>query len=304
MENQKKYRIGTRGSELALWQARHVASLIGEESCEIVVIKTQGDIITNVSFDKMEGKGFFTKEIEASLLAEETDLAIHSLKDLPTAEPDELTVAAVPEGADPRDVILVRPGSFDPSSPLPVKKGSVIGTSSFRRRSQVLAADGTLTVEALRGNINTRVRKLKERQYDAIILANAGINRIELDLTGLEVHPLDPEVLLPAPAQGALGVQIRRKDRKLFERLQPLNHGETLRRIQAERSFLRAFGGGCHIPLGAHARLEGEDILLRGFIGLPDGSRSIYLEHRGRDPERTGIELADIFRKEGAGNLL
>ncbi len=304
MKNQAKYRIGTRGSDLALWQARHVASLIGEESCEIVIIKTQGDIITNVSFDKMEGKGFFTKEIEASLLSEETDLAVHSLKDLPTAEPGELTVAAVPEGADPRDVILIRPDSFDPSSPLLVKKGSFIGTSSFRRKSQVLATDRTLTVEALRGNINTRVRKLKEKQYDAIILAHAGITRIELDLTGLEVHPLDPEVLLPAPAQGALGIQIRREESELFERLRSLNHAETLRRVRAERSFLKAFGGGCHIPLGAHARLEGEDILLRGFIGLPDGSRAIFLERRGLDPEETGMELADIFRREGAANLL
>ena len=158
----KKIRIGTRGSELAMWQANHVADLLGRENVEIIVIKTQGDKIQNVSFDKMEGKGFFTKEIEEALLEERIDLAVHSLKDLPTENPEGLTIAAIPERGPWGDLLLIRPEAFDGSKDIPVRDGACIGTSSMRRRAQVLRARPDCTVEALRGNVNTRLRKLRE----------------------------------------------------------------------------------------------------------------------------------------------
>ncbi len=299
----KKIRIGTRGSELAMWQANHVADLLGRENVEIIVIKTQGDRIQNVSFDKMEGKGFFTKEIEEALLEKRIDLAVHSLKDLPTENPEGLTIAAVPERGPVGDLLLIRPESHDTSEEIPVKKNALVGTSSMRRRAQLKMARPDLTIEALRGNINTRLRKLQEKQYDAIIMAEAGMKRIDLDVGEMEVYKLGLEYFLPAPAQGALGLQIREDDEETGASVAELNDPVTNRLALAERAFLHHFGGGCHVPIGAFA--EGNDIIrLSGVVADPDGIEMFRDTIAGKDPEKLGAQLASILKAKGAERLI
>ena len=212
--NAPHIRIGTRGSDLALWQAHHVRDLLQARGAtvEIVVLKTRGDQIQNVSFDKMEGKGFFTKEIEQALLDGDVDLAVHSHKDLETTPPSGLVVAAVPPRGPVEDVVLVRPESVDLTTPFHVQRGGVVGTSSMRRKNQLELGQPDLRIKALRGNVPTRIQKLRDGQYDAIMLAHAGVHRLELDLTDLHVHVLDPLSFVPAPAQGALALQMREGD--------------------------------------------------------------------------------------------
>ncbi len=299
----KKIRIGTRGSELAMWQAHYVADLLGRENVEIITIKTQGDRIQNVSFDKMEGKGFFTKEIEEALLGEKIDLAVHSLKDLPTENPPGLVIAAIPERGPYGDLLLIRPESYDESEEIPVTKNAVIGTSSLRRRSQLMVARGDFTVEALRGNVNTRLRKLQEKQYDAIVMAEAGMKRIDLDVGEMKVFNLDLSYFLPAPAQGALGLQIREGDIETRAVVEKLDDPVTVRLTLAERSFLQHFGGGCHVPIGAFA--EGNDIIrLSGVVADPDGKVFFRETIAGKDPAALGSELAAILKEKGAGKLI
>jgi hydroxymethylbilane synthase len=302
--NFMKIRIGTRGSQLALWQAEHVAELLGKERTEIVIIKTQGDQILNVSFDKMEGKGFFTKEIEAALLDNRIDLAVHSLKDLPTESVPELTVAAIPVREEPSDVLLIRKESYEDTGDFPVKKGAVVGTSSLRRLAQLKYRRNDLEIKALRGNVNTRLRKLNEGEYDAIVLAYAGMKRVDLDTEGLEVFTIPYEIFLPAPAQGALGLQTRRDDHETIKAVEHLNHDDTLRAVTAERSFLHHFGGGCHIPLGALAVIENEEIYMQGVVASTDGRTALKDSIRGIDPEAIGLELAKKLKDEGADTLL
>lgn len=296
----KIIRIGTRGSELALWQAKFIASLIGEDKTELIIIKTEGDRIQNVSFNKMEGKGFFTKEIEEALLTDKIDLAVHSLKDLPTEDVKGLRLAAIPERGDFHDMIIMHPDAYEKRNGINIKSGSMIGTSSVRRMAQLKAFDPTLRVEALRGNVNTRLRKLREGEYDAIVMAKAAVDRIKLDLSGLLVHVLDNDIFLPAPAQGALGLQVRSDDEYTYNIVRRLNHPETEAVVTAERSFLRNFGGGCHIPLGAYAVLSGDEIILDGVIASVDGSFSARESARGSDPVKVGAELAAKIKKLGA----
>ncbi len=299
-----KIRIGTRGSQLALWQAEHVAGLLGREKTEIVIIKTKGDRILNVSFDKMEGKGFFTKEIEAALLENRVDLAVHSLKDLPTESVPELTVAAIPPREEPWDVLLIRKEAHEETGDFPVKKGAVVGTSSLRRLAQLKYKRNDLTVKALRGNVNTRLRKLNEGEYDAIVLAYAGMKRVDLDTTGLEVFTIPPDIFLPAPAQGALGLQTRREDLRTIKAVEHLNHGDTVRAVTAERAFLHHFGGGCHIPLGSLALIEDDEISMQGIVASTDGRTALKDTVRGKDPGRAGLELAKKLKEKGADKLL
>ncbi len=299
-----KIRIGTRGSELALWQAEHVSSLIGKDKTEIVIIKTQGDKIQNVSFDKMEGKGFFTKEIEEALLDKRIDLAVHSLKDLPTENPEGLVIAAIPEREDPSDVLLIHEHAYDKNKNLPLVKGSLVGTSSMRRMAQLKNHDKSLTVEALRGNINTRLRKINEKRYDAIVMAYAGIKRINLDLKDLIMHKMDNDFFVPAPAQGALGLQVREDDHELIKLLNKYNHDDTVKTVRAERSFLQHFGGGCHIPLGAKAVLDGDIITLTGIVAAPEGTNALRNTISGNDPDSLGAELAGTLKEKGADKLL
>ena len=247
-----KIRIGSRGSDLALWQANYVKGILEEKGCEvsISIIQTKGDEFQELGFDKMEGKGFFTKEIENSLINQEIDLAVHSHKDLETTEPEGLTTAAVSYREDPSELLLINEGSWSEHEVWELKKNAVIGTSSSRRKSQVLALRQDLTIKDLRGNVPTRVEKLKSGAYDAILLAYAGVSRLNLDLGGLKVVKLDPEEFVPAPAQGVLALQIRKNETKLSELLAEINNEEVQQQILIERSILKSMDGGCQLPLG------------------------------------------------------
>jgi hydroxymethylbilane synthase len=300
----KKIRIGTRGSELALWQARYIAGLIGEELTELVIIKTEGDKIQNVSFNKMEGKGFFTKEIEQALLDNVIDLAVHSLKDLPTEDVAGLKLASIPERGDFHDLLIIHPHAYKEGSSLYITSGSKVGTSSARRMAQLLSMDRTLTVEALRGNVNTRLRKLRDGEYDAIVMARAAVERINLNISEFWIQVLDEKIFLPAPAQGALGLQIRENDEYIYEIVRRLNHKDTETLVMAERSFLKNFGGGCHIPLGAYAFFKDDKIELNGIIASPDGTFIIRDTVTGKDPVAIGLELSLKIKSKGADKYI
>lgn len=252
MYNNRIIRIGTRGSDLALWQANFVRESLEKlgNKVEINIIHTQGDKIQDLSFDKLEGKGFFTKEIEQALLNNEVDLAVHSHKDLETTSPDGLMIAAVSDREDPSELLLIRSGSEDNSLMWQLKHSAVIGTSSARRKSQILCHRSDLKIKDLRGNVPTRIQKLRDGQYDAILLAKAGVNRLKLDLSDFICVTLEPTQFVPAPAQGVLGLQIRSEDHQLGSILENLNHSQTKDRIEIERGVLKLLEGGCQLPLG------------------------------------------------------
>ena len=278
----RKIIIGSRGSDLALWQANFVQAelkKIGLEA-EIKIIKTQGDKIQDLSFDKLEGKGFFTKEIEESLLAGETDLAVHSHKDLPTTSPEGLVVAAVSYREDPSELLLIRKDAVDPKQKFSLKKNAVVGTSSGRRKTQLLAFRGDLQLKDLRGNVPTRVNKLREKQYDSILLAAAGIDRLKLDLDDLHVERLGPKEFIPAPAQGVLALQTRDNDKELIEALQKLNHTDVQDTIAVERKVLNLFEGGCQLPLGVYC--EKDEDIFKVWVSKADAStklpKMLYVE--------------------------
>jgi hydroxymethylbilane synthase len=247
-------RIGSRGSDLALWQANHVKRQLENLGCsvDITIITTQGDAIQHLSFDKLEGKGFFTKEIEQALLDNTIDLAVHSHKDLETNQPEGLKIACVSEREDPADLLLIAKGSVDTSKVWNLKENAIVGTSSARRKSQVLRFRDDVQIRDLRGNVPTRIQKLRDNQYDAILLAKAGVDRLEIDLSEFEVFVMDPTEFVPAPAQGVLALQIRESDTVLFETLQKMNHPEVQKRIAVERKVLNLMQGGCQLPLGVY----------------------------------------------------
>jgi hydroxymethylbilane synthase len=251
-------RIGTRGSELALWQAHNVKQRLENNgnSVSITIIKTQGDKIQDLSFDKLEGKGFFTKEIEAALLSNEVDLAVHSHKDLETSPPGGLVIAAVSEREDPSELLLISRENVDSSQVWDLKLNSSIGTSSARRKSVVVSNRNDLTIKELRGNVPTRIQKLREGNYDAIILAKAGVSRLEIDLSEFHVVELDPKTFIPSPAQGVLALQIREEDNELWKEIQKLNHPQVEMQIAIERKVLNLMQGGCQLPLGVYCDLE------------------------------------------------
>lgn len=254
----RKIIIGSRGSELALWQANHVLRKVQKLglTAEIKIIKTQGDQIQHLSFDKLEGKGFFTKEIEEALLNKEIDLAVHSHKDLPTTSPEGLKIAAVSEREDPAELILVRKESVDKTLKYSFKKNAIVGTSSARRKSQLLAFRSDIQIEDLRGNVPTRIQKLRDKKYDAIMLAAAGVERLKIDLSEFKVLRLDPKEFIPAPAQGVLGLQIREDDHELFQHINKLNSEKVEDIIGIERKVLNLFDGGCQLPLGVYCIKE------------------------------------------------
>lgn len=270
MADSPHFRIGTRGSDLALWQARYTRDLIeaGGGTCDITVLSTQGDREQVQAFEKLEGKGFFTKEIEQALLEEHVDLAVHSHKDLETRQPEGLTIAAIPPRAAATDILLVRPQSHAHRAWLPLKHKAKVGTSSVRRRDQLLLLRPDLDIQALRGNVPTRIKRLREGLYDAIVLATAGVQRLELDLSDLVQVELQPRWFVPAPAQGALAFQMRSNDPKLVW-LKRLTHESTAASINTERSVLRALEGGCQLPFGAHQKTTSAP--LRSFLQGPSG---------------------------------
>ena len=259
--NSSKYPliIGTRGSDLALWQANFVKDSLAELgiSAELKIIKTQGDTILNLRLDKLEGKGFFTKELEEELLNGNIDIAVHSHKDLPTTHPAGLTIAAVSEREDPSELLLILKDCVDVQQKLSVKFGGTVGTSSNRRKAQLLAFRPDLEVDDLRGNVPTRIQKLRDEDYDAIMIAKAGVSRLGIDLSEFYVEELDPMEFIPAPAQGVLAIQIREKDTELAELLEPLHNAAVAKEIAVERKVLQLFEGGCHMPLGCYCRKEG-----------------------------------------------
>jgi hydroxymethylbilane synthase len=266
--------LGTRGSDLALWQARFVSRLIEERlgiDTRIEIIKTRGDRIQNVAFAKMEGKGFFTKELQEALLDRRVDLVVHSLKDLPTESPEGLCVAAIPDRTNPADLLLARKGLLEttPDNPMGLPKGAVLGTSSLRRAAQALSLCPEIEVSALRGNVPTRIDKLRAGDYDAILLAAAGVRRLEIDLDDLDTLELPPEVMLPAPGQGALAIECRVDD-PLTRPLEDLHDPAVAEQVTTERGLLALLGGGCHLPLGCLATTEETGIRLQAALGEID----------------------------------
>ena len=253
-------RIGSRGSDLALWQANFVKNELEKlgHQVSITIITTKGDAIQHLSFDKIEGKGFFTKEIEEQLLKNTVDLAVHSHKDLETTQPEGLAIGAVSHRANPADVILVRKERSDASKKFKLSQNSIVGTSSARRHVQLTHFRPDLSIKDIRGNVPTRIQKLRNGDFDAIILAYAGISRLKLDVSDLELVEMDIKEFIPAPAQGVLALQIREGDHELKKILQKINHSEVANAISIERNILKGCNGGCQLPLGAYAEKEGK----------------------------------------------
>ena len=298
-------RIGTRTSELALRQARMVQAALtaqGLES-ELVTYKTVGDKRLNESLSSIGAKGLFTKELETGLLKRKIDVAVHSLKDLPTESPHGLVVAAVLEREDPRDALVVN-GRILAESLDDLPRGSRVGTSSLRRRAQLLATRPDLEVAELRGNVPTRLKKVDEGRVHAAILAAAGLHRL-----GAHQHIksyLDAPAWLPAAGQGAIAVQTRLDDDRIRALAEAMNDAPTMRAVRAERAFLAALEGGCQVPIGALAMQSGNEAMLHGLIADIDGRRvvrgSIVMDLA--DPELSGIRLANQLRSEGASDIL
>ncbi len=240
---------------MALWQANHVQDQLRSLGvhCSIHIIRTKGDNIQHLSFDKIEGKGFFTKEIEEALLRQEIDIAVHSHKDLETTSPPGLVIAAVSDRADPRELLLIRPDKVDAGSALKLRKNAVVGTSSSRRKAQILQRRPDVAIRDIRGNVPTRVQKLRDGQFDAILLAKAGIDRIKTDLTGLEVVVLETSEMVPAPAQGVLAIQCRESDKTTIRLLMQISNEDVREKIRIERTVLNRLNGGCQLPLGVFA---------------------------------------------------
>ncbi len=266
----RKLIIGTRGSELALWQANFVKDRLADigVQAELKIIKTQGDIIQHLRLDKLEGKGFFTKELEEELLSGGIDLAVHSHKDLPTVNPPGLIIAAVSEREDPAELLIVHKDCVDISKRLSLKHNATIGTSSNRRKAQLLSLRPDLEFDDLRGNLQTRVQKLRDEKYDAIMLAKAGIARINMDLSDFHLEEIPPVELIPAPAQGVLAIQIRESDTELFDILQGIHNKEVAETIAVERKVLNMFDAGCHAPLGSYCRKK--DGMYQSWTSIAD----------------------------------
>jgi hydroxymethylbilane synthase len=293
-------RIGSRGSQLALWQANHIADLLRAQGHEVAIstITTTGDRLQGVPFVRVGSKGMFTKEIEEALLAGTIDLAVHSLKDLPTELDARFVIAAVTERVDPRDVFVsTRFASMDA---LPA--GARVGTSSLRRQSQLRARWPRLEYVDFRGNVDTRLRKLGEGQVEAAVLAAAGLDRLER--TEWVRERFSADVLCPAPGQGALAIECRATDDRTRAVLATLDHTESRFAVTAERVALAALGGGCQVPIGAYCRREGNQYQISGCVSSPDGATVLWAEERGDDSQLLGSTLADSLLKQGALQLL
>jgi hydroxymethylbilane synthase len=296
-------RIGTRGSRLALAQSTWVKEqLLRHEpalNVELVVIKTSGDRFIDKPIAALGGKGVFTKEIEEALLREEIDLAVHSMKDLPTELPAGLTIAAMPKREDPRDVLVSKQGREIASLPF----GARIGTGSLRRQAQLIHHRSDLLVMPIRGNVDTRLKKLDQGELDALVMAAAGLKRIGRKdrITAY----LSDEVCVSAVAQGALGIESR-DDSSVRELLTDLHDADTATEVGAERSFLKRLGGGCHVPVGARAKIEGEHLKIIGVVASPDGAALCRGEICGRLSDATdlGRQLAEQLLKDGADKFL
>lgn len=299
----RKLILGTRGSALALWQARHVAERIRQRHPDLTIeeriIRTEGDIQQQTPLG-MGDRGVFVRRIEEALLAGDIDLAVHSLKDLPTVQPDGLVIAAVPRRHDPRDALISDAGWEFSSLP----SGTVLATGSFRRRTQLLHARPDLQTVPVRGNVDTRVRKLREGNFGALVLALAGIQRLGVDQ--VPVRPIDPDVCLPAVGQGALGLETRQDDDALIGWVAELDDPASHRAVLAERSFLRELGGGCLAPATAYARADRSRLRIDAAVGDADGVELMRDSAEGPEAEGEimGRQLAARMLAAGAGELL
>lgn len=295
-----KLRIGSRGSQLALWQANHISALLRERGheVEIEIIKTTGDKITDVALAKVGTKGMFTKEIEEALAEGRVDLAVHSLKDLPTELPAGFEIAAITTREHPNDAFL----SLRYNSVEELPQGARVGTSSLRRQAQLKVVRPDLDIHPLRGNVDTRMRKLQEGEYDAIILAAAGLNR--LGRTELVKQILPPEMMCPAAGQGALGIEIREGDTRMRELLTFLDDKDSRATTVAERALLNELGGGCQVPIGAHATVENGQIHLRGIVAKPDGTLVLREQMIGTDPVSLGETVGKKLLARGGQQIL
>jgi hydroxymethylbilane synthase len=297
-------RIGTRGSKLALAQSTWVKERIEAAHPDVTVtltrIQTTGDRVLDSALSKIGGKGLFVKEIEEALLRKEVDLAVHSMKDVPGDLPPELELSAYPEREDPRDALVCTHARSLGDLP----GGASVGTGSLRRSSQLLHLRPDLRVVPLRGNVDTRLRKLATGDFQAIVLAVAGLKR--LGLFSATCHLVPPEEVLPAIGQGALGLETRKADHGTQGVIRFLNHPETETTVRAERAFLKTLGGGCQVPIACHARLEKEDLMLEGMVAELDGSRVVRERMRGAGsrPEELGVGLAERLLSMGAGGIL
>ncbi|KGD80140.1 porphobilinogen deaminase [Tatumella morbirosei] len=301
----KIIRIATRQSPLALWQAHYVQEQLMSAhpgvQVELVPMVTKGDVLLDTPLSKVGGKGLFVKELELAMLENRADLAVHSMKDVPVAFPEGLGLVTICQRADPLDAFVS--GKYASLDELP--EGAVVGTSSLRRQCQISARRPDLVIRSLRGNVGTRLSKLDAGEYDAIILAAAGLKRLGLESRIRSTLPA--EVSLPAVGQGAVGIECRTDDTALITLLQALNHHDTESCVRAERAMNTRLEGGCQVPIGSYALLQGDDQLwLRGLVGTPDGSQMISAERRGhRDQaEQLGIALAEELLEKGAGDIL
>ena len=300
----REIRIATRKSALALWQAEFVKARLEEAhpglKVSLVPMVSRGDKLLDAPLAKIGGKGLFVKELETALLEQEADIAVHSMKDVPMDFPEGLGLFCICEREDPRDAFVSN--RFDSLDALP--PGSVVGTSSLRRQAQLLARRPDLKIQFLRGNVNTRLAKLDAGDYDAIILAAAGL--IRLGFASRIRSSISVEDSLPAGGQGAVGIECRTADSEIHALLAPLHHRDTAVRVTAERALNKHLNGGCQVPIACYAVLEGETLWLRGLVGQPDGGQLLRAEARAAatDAEALGVRVADELLQKGAGDIL
>ena len=302
--------IATRGSALAMWQSEHIKDLIEKKhgvEVELVSMKTKGDVILDTPLAKIGGKGLFTKELEEHMLAGNSHLAVHSLKDVPVVFPDGLVLAAISEREDERDAFVSE--KYAKFSDLP--KGARVGTTSLRRKMQLLIKRPDLEIISLRGNVNTRLRKLKEGEFDAIILASAGVKRLGLDKEIAYFSPFSLDEMIPAMGQGALGIECK-DEREILGILEFINNANSVIQTTIERSFVERLEGGCQVPIGVNAQIIGDEVKIRAIVGLPDGSEFIKDEtivlksecEKAENCQKIGFKFADKFIAKGAKELL
>ncbi len=301
---QKRVRIATRKSALALWQAEYVKAQLEkfhpDVHVELVPMTTKGDIILDTPLAKVGGKGLFVKELEVAMLEGRADIAVHSMKDVPVEFPEGLGLEVICPREDPRDAFV----SNTIASFADLPQGAIVGTSSLRRQCQIKALRPDLTIRDLRGNVNTRLRKLDEGEYDAIILAAAGLIRLKMPERIKEF--IAPEVMLPANGQGAVGIECRSDDQTIKALLAPLEDKNTRYRVLAERAMNRALEGGCQVPIGSYAEIENNQLHLRGLVGAIDGSEIVRHQLTGTitQGEQLGQQLAEILLSQGADKIL
>lgn len=302
--NKNTIRIGTRGSQLALYQANLTKKLLLEKfpeaTVEIVIIKTKGDKILDVALSKIGDKGLFTKELETAIVENMVDIAVHSLKDLPTTLPEGLKLGAVLERGEFRDALVCKDGRKLSE----LNENDIIATSSLRRQAGLLRQNKKFKIVDIRGNVETRLRKMEDGYCDAMIMAAAGLQRLNLEKYISEI--IDPEVIIPATSQGVIAIESRNNDSRIDSFLKEINHTATWKAIEAERGFLRKIEGGCQVPVGCFTKTEGNSISITGFVAAIDGSEYLSDSETGpqENAELTGVKLAEKLIAKGASRIL